>query len=378
MDSSLEWKRVAVASLVLAISAVARGEIPQIQLACGTIPTSIYPGESVTVHAIANSVSTKRHVNVLYKWSGAGVTGEGATAHVATADSMKAGTYSVSAEVLEGKPGKEGQKPGESATCSASYTVKEFEPPTVSCSATPSTIMPDSSGIIECKGTSPQNRPLTYSYSTSAGTIHGTGIVAIFSGHSSTPSGPITVTCSVEDDNHHSASTQITIMIQAPPPPLQSHVRTLCSLSFGLDKKHPTRLDDQGKACLNEIALSLQADPDAKVVLAADSTAAEKEETAKQETLAASYMGHGDVQYFAGQRAVNAKDYLVRKKGIDASRVVLAIGSGDSQMVHNFLVPACAAFNEDMAGTNWINETEFTPEEHHTVAWRPRAIEKGQ
>ncbi len=219
MDSSQEWKRVAVISLVLAISAVARGETPQIQLACEATPTSIYPGESVTVHARADSVSAKKHVNVLYKWSGAGVTGEGATAHVATADSLKAGTYSVSAEVREGKPGREGQKPGESATCSASYTVKEFEPPTVSCSATPSILLPDSSGIIECMGTSPQNRPLTYSYSTSAGTIDGIGIVAIFSSGRSIPIGPITITCNVQDDNHHSASTQITVMIQARPSP---------------------------------------------------------------------------------------------------------------------------------------------------------------
>ena len=216
MGSCLEWKCVALASLVLAISAVARGETPQIQLACEATPTSIYPGESVTVHARAYSVGTRKHMNVMYKWSGAGVIGEGATAHVATADSMEAGTYSVSAEVLEGKPGKEGRKPGESATCSANYTVKEFEPPTVSCSATPSTLLPDSSGIIECKGTSPQNRPLTYSYSTSAGTIHGIGIVAIFSGRS-IRSGPITVTCNVQDDKNHSASTQITMMVQAPP-----------------------------------------------------------------------------------------------------------------------------------------------------------------
>ena len=39
----------------------------------------------------------------------------------------------------EGKKGKEGLKPGQTADCSAEYAVKQFEPPTVSCSASPST-----------------------------------------------------------------------------------------------------------------------------------------------------------------------------------------------------------------------------------------------
>ena len=42
----------------------------------------------------------------------------------------------------EGKPGKEGLKPWETATCSAGITVKAFEPPTISCSVSPSTIKP--------------------------------------------------------------------------------------------------------------------------------------------------------------------------------------------------------------------------------------------
>ena len=56
--------------------------------------------------------------------------------------SLAPGSYTVKAEVKEGKKGKEGLKPGQTADCSASYTVKEFEPPTISCSANPTTIKP--------------------------------------------------------------------------------------------------------------------------------------------------------------------------------------------------------------------------------------------
>jgi len=67
--------------------------------------------------------------------------------------------------VKEGKAGKEGLKPGQSAEASASYTVKPFEPPTVSIAANPSTIKPGENSAITANGLSPQNRPLTYSYS---------------------------------------------------------------------------------------------------------------------------------------------------------------------------------------------------------------------
>jgi hypothetical protein len=88
----------------------------------------------VNATATAGSVSTKKNVNVIYNWSGTGVTGNGNTATVAT-DTLNPGSYTVNAEVKEGKKGKEGLRPGQSAQCSASFTVKDFEPPTVSCSA---------------------------------------------------------------------------------------------------------------------------------------------------------------------------------------------------------------------------------------------------
>ena len=51
------------------------------------------------------------------------------------------------------------------ADCSAPFTVKAFQPPTVGCSANPSTVNPGDSSTITANGVSPQNRPLTYSYS---------------------------------------------------------------------------------------------------------------------------------------------------------------------------------------------------------------------
>jgi len=45
---------------------------------------------------------------------------------------------------------------------------------------------------------------------------------------------------------------------------------------------------------------------------------------------------------FAAERAVNTKDYLVKEKGIDASRVKVWTGSDDAKTVTTVLVPAGA------------------------------------
>ena len=103
-------------------------------LACSASPTSVFPGEPVTVTATAGSLDPK--LNAIYSWSGTGASGNGTTTSIATA-SLDPGSYTVKGTVKEGKAGKEGLKPGQSADCSASFTVKAFEPPTISCSVNP-------------------------------------------------------------------------------------------------------------------------------------------------------------------------------------------------------------------------------------------------
>lgn len=297
------------------------------------------------------------------------MTGDGTLAHVTTG-TLDPGTYSVNVEVKEGKPGKEGRKPEQAATCSAAFKVKEFEPPTVSYSANPTTLLPGGNSDITCTGMSPQNRPLTYTYSASVGTINGAGTAALFSA-AGAPAGPATVTCKVQDDRDHSATAEIALTIQAPPPPPLPHVQGMCSLSFGRDGKRPARVDNEAKACLDEIALNLQAHSDARAVLVADSTAKEKETTAKQELRAANHK-HSKVEHFAEQRAVNAKEYLANEKGIDPARIAIATGTGDDQSVQDYLVPAGANLSADLQAIGWINESAFTPEERKPLPMRHR------
>ena len=129
------------------------------------------------------------------------------------------------------------------------------------------------------------------------------------------------------------------VNVEAPPPPPAAKTKTLCSINFDRDKRRPARVDNEAKACLDDVALNLQQQADASAVLVGEADSDEK----KADTLAA-------------QRAVNTKEYLVKEKGIDASRISVRTGTQGNKEVENYLVPAGATFDNDIPGTTAVDE----------------------
>jgi hypothetical protein len=115
-------------------------------------------------------------------------------------------------------------------------------------------------------------------------------------------------------------------------------------VNFERDKRRPARVDNEAKACLDDVALSLQRSSDAKLAVVGNSTA--KEKTAPKGRKAPD---------LAAARAVNTKDYLVSERGIDASRIQVYTGSTDGQTVTTTLVPAGA--NLDSSGLTPVDES---------------------
>jgi hypothetical protein len=340
------------AGLVYHIGSIAP-PIP-LTVACAVNPTSVFPGDPVTATATVGNQDPK--VNQIVAITGDGVSGNGATATVNTA-SLAPGQHTVTCNAKEGKPGKEGLKPWQVAMpTTASFTVKEFEPPTVSCSANPSTIKPGDSSTVTATGMSPQNRPLTYTYSATSGTVNGSGNSATFSS-TGAPTGPVNITCNVADDKGHTASANTTVTIEAPPPPPQPKTQALCSITFSKDTKRPGRVDNEAKACLDEVALDLQRQSDAKAVVVGQMNAKEQAAYEKAQKAAAKSKKAKPAVSLADQRAVNTKDYLVSDKGIDPSRISVATSSGGDQKVENYLVPSGANFNSDVTGTTPVDES---------------------
>ena len=336
-------------------------KVPPVKLACNASAPSIYPGDPETVTATATDVATKKHWDTVYNWSGPSVTGNGESATVATG-ALEPGNYTVKGEIKEGKKGKEGAKPNESATCQSDFTVKPFEPPTISCTASPSTVKPGESSTITATGVSPQNRPLTYSYSTSAGSINGTGTSATLA-TTGAPAGTVTVTCNVSDDKGHSASSTASVSVEAPPPPPAPKTQTLCTAQFEGDRHRPTRVNNEAKACLDDVALNAQQKPDATIVLVGNAAPVpEKKGRHHRHEVTA--------EDLAAQRAVNTKEYLVTDKGIDASRIQVKTGTAGQNEVEDYLVPAGANFDADVPGTTGVDENSIkaqprNPVHHH-------------
>jgi hypothetical protein len=329
---------------------------PPVTYTCSASPTSVFPGDPLTITGTAANLNPKK--TATYTWSGQGVTvkGDSSTATVDTA-SLQPGSYTVTGHVSEGA------KPGMFADCTVPFTVKQFEPPTISCSANPSSLNPGDSSTITAMGVSPQNRPLTYSYSASSGQISGTTNTATLA-TAGAPSGAITVTCNVADDKGQTATTTTTVTVAAPPAPAPK-VQTLCDITFDRDQRRPARVDNEAKACLDDVSLNAQRSADASIVVVGNSADQPVEKGRHHHKAAMT------PEKLAAQRAVNTKAYLVTEKGIDASRISVRTGTKGTNEVDDYLVPAGASFDTEITGTTAVDESTVkaqartAPAAHH-------------
>ena len=312
---------------------------PPVSYACSiTAPTgSIYPGDVVTVTGTATNLNPKKTPAYTWATDGGKVSGSSNVASIDTAG-VAPGSYTAKGHVSEGS------KPGELADCSAPFTVSPILPPTVGCSANPSTVNPGDPSTIMASGVSPQNRPLTYSYSASAGSVSGSTSTATLSTTGAAP-GTISVTCNVVDDKGQTASSNTTVTVNAPPPPPAPTTSALCSVSFERDARRPARVDNEAKACLDDISLNLQRSSDAKLAVIGNASSTEKRGSK-----------------LAAERAVNTKEYLVKEKGVDASRISVYTGSQDGKTVTTTLIPAGAT----------LDSTGITPVDESAAAAPPR------
>jgi outer membrane protein OmpA-like peptidoglycan-associated protein len=297
---------------------------PPVTLACAASPAVVYPGDPVSVTATANNLNPK--LNSVYTLSGKGVTAKGSTATVDTA-ALAPGAYTVNCGVKEGKAGKEGLKPWEVATAAASFTVKQFDPPTISCSANPGTINVGDPSTVTANGVSPQNRPLTYSYTAAAGSISGNGATAAYASTGAAP-GTVQITCSVSDDKGQSATANTSVTINAPvvvpSPEIKRLEAKLILHSVFFPTNLPTAKDPTGglvasqEGTLTTLATDFKSyltyKPDARLTLS----------------------GHTDVrgsvefnQALSDRRVARTKQFLVENGVPDASIDVRGLGKED-------------------------------------------------
>jgi hypothetical protein len=281
---------------------------------CSADPGNPFPGDPVTISSSVIDVNPKHHPTYIWTSTGGKIVGAGASAAVDTA-TMEPGTYNVEGKLVEG------DKQRLVASCTTSFTVRPFEPPTLSCAADKAAINSGDTVVITASGRSPQNRPLTYSYASSGGLITGTGPTATLSTAGATP-GNITVTCRVLDDKGQSAVATTSIVVATPAPPAQAAptIQNLCGITFDRDLRRPDRVDNEAKGCLDDVALTLQRESGDKLLIVGSHAPNETNRN-------------------AAERAMNAAQYLTAEKGIDPARLDLRIGPDNTRSVAMMLVP---------------------------------------
>lgn len=126
----------------------------------------------------------------------------------------------------------------------------------------------------------------------------------------------------------------------------------LCEVSFDKDLKRPSRVDNEAKACLDDVALTAQHQSDVTIVVVGNGVTGEK-----------------GGRYLAALRAVNVKDYLVTEKGLDSARVQVRTGSAHTKSVQNYVVPQGAEFDSEVPGTTPVNEHLVKPQRQYAASY---------
>ncbi len=290
-----------------------------LELGCSAQPTLVHPGESLIV--TGSTLNLKPNVKPVWHWETSGGRARPDEGNV-TIDTtgMAPGEYTVIGRVIDGRRARN------QAACSVPFMVKAYDPPSVTCVASPASVISGTDVQISTTGTSPQNRPLTYSYVASAGVLSPGGPTARLStaGLGSTT---INVQCNVTDDLGQKASYETQVTVTKPVEPVIPQVQEMCSLGFNRDRKRPVRVDNEAKGCLDDIALTLTQQTDARLVMIGDA-------------------GPDEPPQAAAQRVLNARQYLTEEKGVDPARIQVRVGESPGRTVRDVLVPTGASFSE--------------------------------
>jgi hypothetical protein len=322
--------------------------------ACSVQPTEVLVGEPVTATVTPSNFNPKHTVTYTWSANGGQVTGKDTTATIDTANTPP-GSYAVTAHVTDSRARKNNV-----ASCSANYTVKPLppkNPPTLSLSASPTSVPPGGTVTVTASCTSPDGVPTTVSkWATTGGTVSGTGNTATLSTTGAAP-GTITVTAGCTDTRglYNQAGTDVTI--ENPPPPTRSPEIEVLEARLALHSiYYPTAqpaTDRPGaglvpsqqrtlQALATDFKTYLQSKPDAHLILE----------------------GHADVrgtdefnQRLTERRVASVKAYLVGQGIPETNIETVAYGKQRN-------------LTTDEVKGSIMNNTELTTEERHRALLR--------
>jgi hypothetical protein len=327
-------RRICVLAVMELFGFVAFAQAPS-TANCTISPSEIVAGDPLLA-AMSTPSFSPDHFVINYVWSTTGgkSLGLGATTNLDTVG-LAPGNYTVTGTATDPR-----EKTNGTVSCSVNFTVKPPPPPpTASCSADPASVTSAQTVTITVAASSPDGRPLTYSYAASAGIITGNGNTGNLLTAGAVAGTAITVTATVADVRHQTASCTAIVSVFAPAVPA-AEARAAGAVETQdagtCDFSNPTkaaRVDNVCKGVLDGVALRLKRESNGRLVVVGYADDAEG----------------GNAGNIGGQRALNIKNYLTEGEGhagIDPARIEARSGPHGGRNAKLFFVPQDASFAE--------------------------------
>ena len=173
-------------------------------------------------------------------------------------------------------------------------------PPTVSLDCVKDSLLQGETTPCNATAADPDGDPLTYTWSTSAGKISGSGATTTLDSAGVPCDTTITVTVTVSDGRSGSASASDTVRVRC----VEKAKPEAVTCTSGGFPRNLSRLNNVDKACLDDVASKLRQDPRSRVVIVGHADSSER---------------YPDV--IGRKRAEAVKAYLVKERGVDEARV---------------------------------------------------------
>lgn len=237
---------------------------------CSVDKSEVWAGEPVKATVTPHNFNPKHTLNVDWTTNGGKVEGKGESVTINTTGAAEGQSYNVGAQVTDPHDKKA------VASCQTSFSTKKRLPPTISCSASPGSVVQGGSITIHSDASSPQGGPVAVAVTSGCGASGQGTDVAVDT--SSIQPGSCSVTCTATDDHQLTASSTTSFSVREKPAPPQPPP-TLVLRSVYFATAEPTPKNPNGglvrsqQSTLTGIASEfkryLAVKPDAKMVLEA-------------------------------------------------------------------------------------------------------------
>jgi hypothetical protein len=343
---------------------------PPLTCTASASPNDVWAGDQVKVTTTGTGFNPKHKIT--YAWATNGGKLSDASSQTATVDTtgVAPGNYAANSTITDVDPKFKNLDSGSHlnwlgtptpippAMCPANFTVKQPQPPVVSCSASPTTIAIGEPATITMTATDPQGWPMTYSWSATGGQLSGSGTTATLTATNADAGNTITVT-GTANDARANLSSSCTAQVTVPAITGCVSIQDWGECTFEKNPKKPWRVDNDCKDTLDKLSLRLQQMPNGKLDIVGYT---DEKEVVSEQTL-------------GSQRSVNVKYYLTTDgpTKVDAGRVQPRAGGTKGKATHFYFVPEGNMCGGQLEEGTTVDESQVQPQSRNAPAPKKKA-----